>query len=76
MVRGQWAVRLALLVGLLSEMACTTPCDELAQKSCQEAGTESKSCAEVKEKVARASQEDQKYCKMALELVKTLERSK
>lgn len=59
-----------------SAVGCSKPCDELAANACERAGESSETCQTIKEKATKASSEDQRACKKALDMVETLSKNK
>ena len=69
--------RVIFLLILLSALtACTGPCEELAEITCENAGGESESCVWIEERASQATNDDKRACKVALELVANLEKAK
>jgi hypothetical protein len=56
--------------------ACAAPCDAIADRGCAAAGAESDECKQLQETAARASNEDERACEVALRLVETVDRVK
>ena len=67
---------LLLILSLLALTACTGPCEELAEISCENAGDSSEACSWITERAGQATNHDKRACKVALELVAELEKAK
>jgi hypothetical protein len=59
---------------LLALMGCTGPCEELASIACGNAGDTSDTCTWIQERAGEASNADKRACRVALELIATLEK--
>jgi len=67
---------LLLFVALIALTACSGPCEELAEITCGTSGAESESCTWIQDRASQATNDDKRACKVALELVATLEKAK
>ena len=65
---------LALLPILFLGTGCASSCDELAERTCQETGADSKECQAAQERAGQASAPEKEACDTALDLVKNLEK--
>lgn len=66
----------ALVLGVLWLTGCSKPCGELADHACERAGEGSETCLAIREKASKASSEDQRACRKALDMVETLGKNK
>ena len=65
----------ASLLALATTMAaCGNPCSEIAETACATAGKDSDECTRLTRLAAHPSAEDRRACKVALNLVESLEK--
>lgn len=62
--------RLAVLMPFM--IACSEPCDMLAERTCEREGESSRSCFEVRKQVTRANDSDQRFCRETLRILDKL----
>ena len=53
---------------------CANPCATIAEKACATAGTDSEECTRLEAMAEHASTEERRSCKVALNLVESLEK--
>lgn len=71
---GRWALMLGALT--LAAPGCGKPCEDLADHACERAGEGSETCLTIRDKAGKASSEDQRACRKALDMVVTLGKNK
>jgi hypothetical protein len=54
---------------LLAAVACSEPCDRLADTTCAREGDASRACQEIRKQATRAGEDDQAWCREALSIL-------
>lgn len=65
---------LAIALSTSFVLACSNPCEDVAELTCASLGVETSECTEARAKASKADSVDKHYCDVALELVDRLER--
>lgn len=72
----RWSLLVLAFALAVPTAGCGKPCDELADNACERAGEGSETCQTIRDKASKASSEDQRACKKALDMVETLSKNK